>query len=674
MNSSLVHIRRQLFNVPVSEQEEFAAIDLVWQRKIDLRLDLMECIHRARNKKAEYERLSALVGGGNGYSPFNLKRMYRRFVRGGMRWQALAPKYKEACAAAGRGLPAEFVTYWREQVLANQRKSRPMWKKLLLDWERGEAIPGYGTWMDHWRRRHPLRPLPLRCPGTPRGWSYDNLMDHAPERVEIDLARDGEFASLAQLAQIQRDRSELRPLEFIAFDDVQLDFRCVSLEHLQVVPLRGLVALDIGMAVALDHAAGPCHVDDKGVRKSIAYADMKRLLFRLLTTVGIPRGYKMTLLVENETATIDPADEILLSRVSNGQIVVKRTPMKSRAIVAGGFEERHGSPQAKGWLESWFNLLHNELASVPGQFGRDPIKAKAGDYEGRLAETTRLLKDVAHLPVEVRSDLHFAFPTVEQGLRHLREAVARINSREHHRLQGFADIVEWRFQEGHEWQPIATLKPEHESVVEKRKRKERPIERLERGVRDHEFERLSPGVLGFLLEDKRLVATTKPYELAFQVGGKRRVFRNAALDALSKVGRQFIACWQADLFDRVYLFNEEGGWVGEARCVQAVNPLDADAFGRAVAEAREINERTLKTVQEVRAPASRQRLADLEVNSAVLARAAIAAGAPTAEADAAALTTAMEAAAAERRRAKSKAQTAKELSLARGAGDEDDAD
>lgn len=657
--SSLVHIRRTVFNIPLAERnEEFVRLDPSYQRSIELRLDLMECIHRARCKKAEFVRLSALCGGAKGYSPANIKWMWNKFRNAGFRWQALKPDYNNGT----RGLPPEFIEHWRALVLANQRCARPMWRQLRDAWKAGHPVPGYGTWMDLWRTKHPTRPLPLRCPGLPRGWSYDNLMDHAPEQVQIDLVRDGEFAAHARLAQIQRDRSELKPLEYIAFDDVQADFRCVSLEALQVVPLRGLVALDIGMACALDHAAGPCVLDDKGTRRSIGYRDMKRLLFRLLTNVGIPVGYKMHLLVENETATISKEDAALLAHISNGRIVVIYTPMKNRAVLTGGYRERHGSPQTKGWIESWFNLLHNELASIPGQFGKDPINAKAGDYEGRLAETNRLLKDIATLSPEVREQLNFAFPTVEQGLRHLREAIVRINNRDDHRLQGFAEIVEWRYDESDPtWKPIALCKPELLPHVERRKRKESPMERLERGVRAHEFERISPAALAFLLNDKRTVTTTKPYEIAFQIAGKRRVFRNAQLDALAKVGRTFVAQWEEHNLDRIYLFEEKGAWVGEARCVQAVNPLDEKALGKAIHEADEINSATLQAVRATMAQVGEKRLAAAQANGAILARSAVATAEPIAVAENDRLAAAMASAAEDRAKT---ARTAKSLDQA----------
>lgn len=653
---SLVHIRRTVFNIPLAERnEEFARIDRAYQTQIELRLDLMESVHRARCKKAEYQRLAALCGGAKGYSPVNIKRMWLKFRASGFRWQALKPDYNNGT----RGLPPEFIEHWRALVLSNQRCARPMWRQLRDAWRAGQSIPGYGTWMDHWRARHPTRPLPLKCPGLPHGWSYDNLMEHAPEQVQIDLVRDGEFAAHARLAQIQRDRSELRPLEYIAFDDVQPDFRCVSLEALQVVPLRGLCALDVGMACLLDHAAGPCVLDDKGTRKSIAYADMKRLLFRLLTTVGIPVGYKMHLMVENETATISKEDAALLSHISNGRIVVIYTPMKNRAVLAGGYRERHGSPQTKGWIESFFNLLHNELASLPGQFGKDPINAKAGDYEGRLAETNRLLRDVAALTPEVRSQLNFAFPTVEQGLRHLREAIVRINNRDDHRLQGFAEIVEWRYDESDPtWKPLALCKPELLPHVERRKRKETPMERLERGVAEHEFERISPASLAFLLNDKRTVTTTKPYEIAFQIGGKRRTFRNPQLEQLAKVGRSFVAQWEEHNLDRIYLFEEKGAWVGEARCVQAVNPLDEKALGKAIGEANQINAATFQSVRSTMAHVGQKRLADEQANNTVLARAALAATEPLAVAENERLAAAMASAAEDRAKA---AKTAKSL-------------
>lgn len=613
-------ITRQFFNIPLDERKAFAALDLKVQREIELRLDLVEAIHLAKNRKAEYARLAALVGGSRGYSAGNLKRLYLRFVAGGKTWNALVPLYN---AGEGRGLPPEFREYWRAQVMSNNRKARPMWKRLLTDWKEGKSIDGYGTWMNWWQKKHPNRPLPVRCPGRPGGWSYDNLMNYAPDEVETSLARDGFKESHHLLAQIQRDRSQLRPLEYIAFDDWQLDFRCVSPAHLQVLPLRGLGALDVGMAVLLDHVAGPCFVDDKGTRRSLAYRDMKLLLFRMLTMTGVPTGYKMHLLVENETATLTEEDAKFLSRVSNGQIIVHWTRMHHRAVLAAGRQEDHGSPWEKGWKESWVNSLHNELGDVRGQFGSDPIKAKAGDYEGRLTEAKQLIKAAAALPDELRGQIIYPFPTVEQGLVYLREAIRRLNNREEHKLQGFEQVLEWRATDAHAWEPFTTCPPALAEHVQLRKRMETPMERLERGVKGREFVQLSPAELLPLLDEKKDITVTKPFEIIFTAAGKKRTFRNSKLTDLAKPGAAFTAHWVAESFDRIYLVNEGGGYVGEAFLVAAVNPLDAEALKEQQANAAEVNNATVTRMRETMAETSLQRVAETEANGVIFARAAI---------------------------------------------------
>ena len=58
---------------------------------------------------------------------------------------------------AGLGSNRDFVDYWQTLIAGNQRKTAPAYRKLIEAINRGETIPGLGTWRDIWMAEHGRR-------------------------------------------------------------------------------------------------------------------------------------------------------------------------------------------------------------------------------------------------------------------------------------------------------------------------------------------------------------------------------------------------------------------------------------------------------------------------------------------------------------------------------------
>jgi DNA-binding CsgD family transcriptional regulator len=319
-------------------------------------------------------------------------------------------------------IPRETIEFWQSLVLQNQRKCKPAYRALLRAYYSGQPIPGVP---DGPRDQPPI------------GWSYRNFMRHAPTQFEATAARIGRRAAAKYRPLVLTTREKLWVGSHYLFDDLWHDHFCQVLDTRKVGRPLEFHALDLYSACKFAWGMQLRQEREDGSQAGLSESAMRFLLAYVLGEYGYsPRG--TVLVVEHGTAAVRPELERLLGDLSGGKITVQRGGIERRAAFAGQFEGRGvGNPRAKAALESLGNLIHNEMAMLPGQTGPDRERRPEGAH-GLLRYNDQLLAASAALPEELRRELQY--PVIE--FTRFQEIAAQIydqiNSRTDHNLEGWA--------------------------------------------------------------------------------------------------------------------------------------------------------------------------------------------------------------------------------------------
>jgi hypothetical protein len=434
-------------------------------------------------------------------------------------------------------LPEEFLTWVAGQMLGNQRKSRPAWRGIIRRWlrwlngDQSARIPGYET-----------------CPlcGTsgkhPSGWSYTNLMDKAqPPKAELVLARVGTAAAREFLPCVHGTRKGARWLEWVFFDDVWLDRKCIVPGYPQPARILQLGGLDYATGYYLKFGQRPELPNDDGTRDRLKKRDFLFLVAALIDEYGFPEQYKMHFVLERGTATLSRAEAQVLYDASDGRIVCGYTSMDGQFMLAWE-EGKIGNFRGKSPLESWHALLHNESASIGGQVGKDRNHCPQL-IEGMEREAVTLYRAGLVMTEEQRMQLRFPYPTLSEAYAQTLDVVARINARADHECEGFDQVAIWKLPGVPMlWQPASTLPEGMEDKVEWSSRVETPAERKSRlsvGVR---MLRLPPGIWPRFYDDGHEVCTVNQRsEIEVRVDGRKVFFGPADPAAALPAGSEVLA-------------------------------------------------------------------------------------------------------------------------------------
>ncbi len=523
-----------LWGIPLKDQSDFVhRVKSTKARKdLTLMIKVLEHVHTQRESKDFVGVTNRMAQGYchlKGFSGASLRRKYYALRDAGWNWRSLVKGYK-----APSKQPAEFVDFVRGLIEQNHRSVEAALEKLRHEiWPSGVPVPGYGTWQSWHLATHPQRPLPRIFPRLwPDGWSVRNLKRYAPTKAEIKFFQGGLKEAHRHLPVLKRDPSKLRPMEWITIDDFQLDVLCVFKGDPArgfkpgITPAAGLLAKCVGTRKNLAHLLGPM-VDRqekqpdgsiKTIRSGLRADDMQALLYRIFEDNGLP-PYPVTIICENATAAISKELELMLTTVFEGRINVQRTSLVRHKTLSNGFVEKGGTPWEKGWIESEFNYLWNQLADMRGYKGSNERLNGPGWLNDQKAYAMRLLgqgKGKLNLPPEVIDELSIPFPSVEQLTSAFDFVLERAENRTKHRLQGFDDVDEFTWPKSlpvpesiDASQPLALaqlsqLTREQQQLLKPETRKESPVERWTRLSVDHPRQGLDARILAlFLLTPKR---------------------------------------------------------------------------------------------------------------------------------------------------------------------------
>ena len=405
----------------------------------------------------------AYAGRLGGLSAKSLYRKAARYRAEG--WRAFLPQTRGQ-AAAGIAANADFLAHWHELVGRNQRVARPAFGALVAELRAGMKIPGYGTWRDIWRAERPGRDLPPECPykiGTllPVGWSLANLMRHKPSKWALRAERTGTLAASDLLPMVIRTRAGLRRGQIVEVDDMVHD---VKVRHGNAPAERciELALLDVATGYRT-YLMKPIRRREDGSREMV----MKRMMPYLIGYWLIVQGYApegATLCGEHNTAALGKELAAAVAKATGGKVRFAAGGLLSKPLAQGLWAGRpRGNFRFKARLEGSHSLVHNELGAVRGQVGYTRDNAPESLYAMDKAEGAllRACAALAQADPGLPDRLRWPYIPYADYAALVAEAVARINDRTEHALEGWEEqgFVTGSFRLGprEPWRDLADL-------------------------------------------------------------------------------------------------------------------------------------------------------------------------------------------------------------------------
>lgn len=317
-------------------------------------------------------------------------------------------------------ISTEDIETLRTYVERNQRKNAPAIRAMRRDWQQGKIFTST-----------PLDP----ATGFPKGWSPRNLGRFTPDQFILRAARIGRSAAATERRLVYSTRAGLYVGSHYLFDDIWHDHFVNVLDQRKTGRPLEFHAVDLFSAAKFAWGMS-VRLENDGRMEGLKEADMRFLLAAVLFNNGYsPRG--TVLVVEHGTAAIRTDLEDMIREETQGLVTVARSGMEGAAAAAHQYAGRSkGNFRFKAALESLGNLIHNEMATLPGQTGMDRDH-RPEQLHGLLKRNDALLKAVAQLPAERVAMLRWDLLTIQQFRAVASEIYARINARTDHDLEGW---------------------------------------------------------------------------------------------------------------------------------------------------------------------------------------------------------------------------------------------
>lgn len=414
-----------------SDQDAISALPMKWRTLFNTRFLTMQQFHNGQLTKAEaMDRLHV--------SRATFDRMITKVKE--MGWSGLVPQYKGVGTTATDGLPAEFIEFWKRLVEGNQRKTAPAYRLLIRLWRSRQpfefqevkypCIPGYEGWPG-W-------------PNIPSGWGGKgrNLYRHQPKKLELTALRHG-LGRARDLygPKVLSTRVGLWHMSHVQFDDVWLDIKAHLLDSKKLVRPQQLGALELLSGNRFAYGMKPQLWRADGTKESLNEGDMRFLFASVLMQHGISaRG--TTFIVEHGTAAIRTHTREIMARAFGDLVKFEDSGMVGDIQALTGMGDGRGgkgNPMHKAHLESLHNLIHNEMAFLPGQTGHD---RDAPEFLGVIERyDEKLLSLAKRLPPDVMKLFRFrTFEWHTQLVPLVAGVLDQINRRDDHDLEGWAAL------------------------------------------------------------------------------------------------------------------------------------------------------------------------------------------------------------------------------------------
>ncbi len=423
--------------------DEFATLPEAARREARFWQQAFEEISDETHLRKAFQRIASSLRGRRGCSAANIRNKYYAWLKSGRDLSVLVnhnlcPKKTE--------YSYEFLDFWRGLCERNQRSCKAAYRALNEMWLHGEEIPSFGSRQGH--------------ADLPKGLSYANLMRLKPTRFELTVARRGRSAATTHRPLVFTTRKGLHVGSHYLFDDIWHDHFVNILDlrkagrplEFHCVDLFSACKIGWGMKVRTLN-------EETGSMDSLKEWQMRWLLAKVLHCDGYSAD-GTSLVVEHGTAAIREDMERLLYDLSDGKITVSRSGMDGAAALADAYAGRSkGNFRFKAALESLGNLIHNAMAALPAQVGRN-IDHRPEALHGMLKHNDALLEAMRILEPEQIQQLQFPLLEFNRFLGIAAKIYHSINSRTDHELEGWDEnlLEEFRMTPQLPWQSMKTVR------------------------------------------------------------------------------------------------------------------------------------------------------------------------------------------------------------------------
>ncbi|HXI70282.1 MAG TPA: hypothetical protein VNN22_07990 [Verrucomicrobiae bacterium] len=336
-------------------------------------------------------------------------------------------------------LPFAFLEFWRTLGEQNQRKWKPAWDELMQVLRTGhdfkgkayKKIPGFDVW-----------PATDAVLGHPAGMSYENLMRHTSTNYDQMAARIGRSSATQFRIPVLKTRTQLRIGQFIECDDHVFDEKVLF----QKKPMRPLAfgAVDVLTDCLFKLGSKPTLWDEvEEVKRTLTEREALWFILSVLCGTGYRRdSIGTTFNLERGCMTVrEPYLSRLLAALG-GHVKIyfgSNAGNNTRAAHAGQFGgQPKGNFRTKAIVESKWNPLNNQLASLLGQVGMDRDHSPAQLY-GAEKYTGQLMRQAEAKGVAL-AELKLPFHSYHEWCRFAFEAVQRINTTRDHKCEGWEKL------------------------------------------------------------------------------------------------------------------------------------------------------------------------------------------------------------------------------------------
>ena len=622
--------------------------------KVDAMLRIEAAIVSGMSQQNAVAAVAKAFTGRRGFSYGNLQNSFFIWRDGGQKrdskgrkigevfkprdWRIFKPDYNNGCRKSALNSP-ELIAFVRQRWADTCREDatgNALQARILDEWYSGKPIPTFGTIREFAARRGMPVPsgFPRRSSDYPQGLSVSNILRMLPRsRATRALVQRGEHAAHDFWGdQLLRDRSKLMPLQLITLDDVRCDIRVIMElpgRQAQIVYPEAVFAIDVatGLIIGKGVVGHYLRAEDgdggkAGTKRGIQEADTRFVILDILGRLGIPQDWQMRILLENASASISNEDETAFEKLTG--IKIENTGLVHRKLIESGFQEQGGMPWQKGWIESFYHLLHTTTNHLPGTVGRR-YDLTAGDRDAAANYALSICRKALSQGKEI-AELDLPILTMRQYHDLLDEYVVRLNWRTEHHLQGFGKVYEVELNPG-EWARYDDPRAEQLLSAGARlvARMEAPAERFRRLMRGHRLLPVHPRQLMPLALDKRPV-TVRAGKITIQRSGQDNlVFYDVdsaeSLDTFDGREKALIGFLATDQ-SCIHLFTNDADlrYVASPRNVRRIDLTDHDAILCRAGEVDRGRNRIRDSVAELLAPRETQYAAMRANNDAVLGR------------------------------------------------------
>jgi hypothetical protein len=388
----------------------------------------------------------------------SLRRLWCQFKADG--WRALVDCAREGCTRESLWeseshcpsvkLSKEFTDWFLALAEKNQRATRPAFRVFRKMWMSGQHVPGLDN------------KLPRHC--LPPGCSEGNLYRYCQEKFGLKAMRQGlGFAIAKHGPKTFTTRHGLWPMSHVMIDDLWHDN--FVLFKGQIVRVLEFDALEVLSGCKIGWGTQPRVKREDGTMDGLKEKYVRLLLAQIFFQHGFsPRG--TTILAEHGTAAVPEWLAKLLHDRTGGKIITRESGITGvEQAVAGMFRgQGKGNPRFKSMLESLRNLIHNELAALPAQTGKDRNTLPEQTH-GELKHADDLLKAIAVLaetnPERAELIQLHVLQYHSQFLPLLSDVYETINCRDWHELEGWhkCGFVVPQLNDGGKWACPESLVP-----------------------------------------------------------------------------------------------------------------------------------------------------------------------------------------------------------------------